>query len=111
MGKINAKPNVSNCTGWEDLMRYTSQFLQDCAAQVNGNLTFKDNLSIRLVGATFPTAFGTVIVPHGLGRTPQMWWSGSQVGSTAVISETRPADSNNVYLAASAICGAKILVI
>lgn len=111
MGKIISKANVSNCTGWEDLMRYVSQFLQDCATQVNGNLTVTDNLSQRVVGATFTAANSTLIVAHGLGRVPTMWLSGSQVGSTAVISETKPADQNNVYLAASAVCGAKILVI
>ncbi len=111
MARISAKPNVSNCTGWEDLMRYVSQFLQDCAQQINGNLTFSDNISNRIVGATFTVVNGTVIVPHGLGRLPSMWISGSQVGPTAVISETKPADNNNVYLAASAVCGAKILVI
>lgn len=110
MGKISAKSNISNCTGWEELMRYASQFLVDCANQINGNLTFQDNISSRIVGATFTVATGSVIVPHGLGRMPLMWTSGS-LTANAVIYETRSADANNVYLAASAICGAKILVI
>ncbi len=110
MGKISAKANVSNCTGWEDLMRYVSQFLQDCLNQVNGNITFQDNISARVVAATFATTNATVILPHGLGRVPLMWTSGNLTAS-AVIYQTKAADQNNVYLAASAVCSAKILVI
>ncbi len=110
MGKISAKANVSNCTGWEDLMRYVSQFLQDCLNQVNGNITFQDNISAKVVAASFPTINATVIVAHGLGRVPLMWTSGS-ISANAVIYETKAADQNNVYLAASAVCNAKILVI
>lgn len=110
MGKISAKANVSNCTGWEDLMRYVSQFLQDCFNQVNGNITFQDNISARVVPASFTIANATVILPHGLGRVPLMWTSGS-ITANSVIYETKAADQNNVYLAASALCSAKILVI
>ncbi len=110
MGKISAKPNVSNCTDWKDLMRYVSQFLQDCFNQVNGNLTFQDNISSRVIPVTFPVANATVIVPHGLGRVPLMWTSGS-ISASSVIYQISQADQNNVYLAASAICSAKILVI
>lgn len=110
MGKISAKANVSNCTGWEDLMRYASQFLQDCANQVNGNITFQDNISSRVVPATFAVANATVIVSHGLGRVPLMWTSGS-ISANSVIYQTKAADQNNVYLAASVVCSAKILVI
>ncbi len=110
MGKISAKANVSNCVDWKDLMRYVSQFLQDCLNQINGNITFQDNISSKVVGASFPAANATVIVSHGLGRIPLMWTSGN-VSASSIIYQTKAADQNNVYLAASAICNAKILVI
>ncbi len=110
MGKIAAKPNVSNCTDWKDLMRYVSQFLQDCYNQINGNITFADNIQNGILSASFTVANGSVIVPHSLGRVPLMWTSGS-ISANAVIYQTKAADANNVYLAASAVCSAKILVI
>lgn len=110
MGKISAKPNVSNCTSWQDLMRYVSQFIQDCFNQVNGNITFEDNISAKVVAAQFLVANETVTVSHGLGRVPLMWTSGN-VSDDSVIYETQASDIKNVYLAASAVCNAKILVI
>lgn len=110
MGKISAKANVSNTEDWQELQRYVSQFLQDCQNQVNGNLTFSDNLNVKFLDLSFSTANATRQIPHGLGRVPTMWISGN-LSASAVIYQTKTSDNNNVYLAASAVCNVRILVI
>jgi hypothetical protein len=108
MGKVTAKVEVSNVESLEDLRRFVSIALKDIAAQINGSLTI-ENLSIRVVPVSL-TSGATTTVPHGLGRAPVIWISGS-IEENAVIYQASPADISNLYLTASASVDAKILVI
>ena len=110
MAKINAKVELHNIETLEELVRFSSIALANIRDQVNGNLTFQDNISNRIIGATFVSANTTLQIQHSLGRVPLMWLTGN-VSADSVIYQTREADQDFVYLAASAACGAKILLI
>lgn len=110
MGKISQTGSVANLNTLEDVKRFANQLFQNIITQINGRLTFSDNINAKVVDVSFDAANTVKIVPHGLDRVPLMWISGS-VSVNAVIFQSRPADANNVYLEASAVCDAKILVI
>ncbi len=110
MAKVNSTTNVSNVESLDELKRFTAIALTDIANAVNGNLTFTDNLSIQAIDVTFPTANTVSTVPHGLGRVPLMWISGN-ISANSVIYQGHAADVNALYLAASAACSVRILVI
>lgn len=110
MGKVNVQLSVGNVPTWEELKRFTSVALSAIGQQINGNLTFSDNLNVRFIDVTFPSANIVTAIPHNLGRVPIMWLSGN-VDASAIVFEGQSADNTNVYLEASAACSARILVI
>lgn len=110
MGRVTAKVAVSNVQSLDDLKRYVSIALSDIALQINGGINFSDNISHRIIPFQFIEANLSYPIPHGLGRVPLIWQSGS-ITADSVIYQTQPPDVANLYLAASAICDVKILVI
>jgi hypothetical protein len=108
--KINSRTNVGNVTSWEQLARFTSVALSDIQTAMNGNLTFSDNINMTMIDVTFSTANLVSTIPHGLGRVPLMWISGN-ITANSVIYQGSTADSVNLYVAASAACSARLLVI
>ncbi len=110
MGKIASTGSVSNLTTVDELARFSSISFASIITQINGNLTFGDNISAKVFDVTFSTANTEVQSAHGLGRTPLIWICGS-LTANAVVFQSSAADNTNVYLEASAPCSAKILVI
>lgn len=110
MGKVTAKMSVANVETLEELKRYVSIALSDIALQINGGITFSDNISNKIIPFQFTAANSTFTIPHGLGRVPLFWTSGS-ITANSVIYQTQDPDGVSLYLAASAVCNAKILVI
>ena len=72
MGKIANTFNVSNVNSLDDLRRFSSILDADIINQINGNLSFQDNL--RTAGSyvvTFKSAMDIQTVSHNLNMVPQ----------------------------------------
>lgn len=110
MAAINAKVDLGNVKSVDELKRYTSIALRDIQTQMNGNLTFGANIKCRFLDVQFNTANFMTPVPHGLGQVPVMWTSGN-ISASSVVYQTQSADATNLYLAASAVCSVRIMVI
>ncbi len=55
MGKVPNTGSVSNTTTLEDLRRFADQLFKNIVAQVNGNLTFSDNITSNGNGIIYET--------------------------------------------------------
>lgn len=110
MGKVSETGSVSNVEDTKELSRFVSIALKNIISQINGNLTFSDNISFKVFSVSFPAAATSYTFAHGLGRAPLIWISGDQTADASIF-QSKASDSTNVYLQASAICDAKILVI
>ncbi len=69
MSKVATTQTVSNTEGLEDLKRYVSIQIDDILSEINGRLTFADNLRTRVLNIAFKSA-DALEVPHSLGAVP-----------------------------------------
>ena len=109
MGRVTARLDVGNVASLEELKRFVAIALKDIGEQINGNLNV-ENLSVQMLDVTFSSSGLVTRIPHSLGRPPLMWISGNLTGDS-VIYEYKPSDATTLYLAASAPCSARILLI
>jgi hypothetical protein len=108
--RINSQTELSNLESWDQVARFATIALRDIKTALNGNITFADNLSAKFIDVTFSTANLVSTIPHSLGRVPLMWISGN-ISAESVIYQGKASDSVNLYLAASAACNVRIMVI
>jgi len=100
MGKVTTPSNFSTVKTWEDLRRFAAQLCQDIVNQINGGLTFKDNIQNTELSAFFPLADKDVALTHTLGYVP----SGFLVvglDSAAIIYNSTAANANQIFLKSS----------
>lgn len=96
----------------EDFQRYAAQILRDLVDAVNGNLTFSENFSGRLITIAFSGANTDTSAAHGLGRLP----AGYIVAGLSAAMTVYDASSNNpdtdklIFLRSSATGTAQVLV-
>lgn len=102
--------SVSNVTGVEDLKRFSDILFQSIIQQVNGNLSFTDNLSVSFLDVSFTSTSTETAFSHTLGRVPVMWIVGNQSASGSVY-QTKGATDKLIYLASSAVLTAKIVLV
>lgn len=93
----------------EQITNFLTQWAQEVINQVNGRLTFVDN--VRASGpfvVTFPTAATDVKVPHSLGDTPQGFIVINASAAMSVYQGSLPWTDQAVYLRASAVGNATV---
>ncbi len=110
MGKLSTPVNFSTVSSWEELRRFVSNFCGDVFNQVNGKLTFADNLQGVTVDVAFTSPNVSVAVNHRLGYVP----SGFLVvknDSPAIIYNGGAIDTSTVmYLNASVATNATVRI-
>lgn len=109
MGKVQTSTKIENLSDIEDVKRYTSIALDAIVDEVNGNLTVKDNLSMKLVSVTFTVSNSEILISHGLGRAPLGFLVASLTNAATIYDGVSENGATNYYLRASATCGAKVL--
>lgn len=109
MSKISASPDISQVKP-EELARFVDIFCHDVVQKVNGDLDFQNNINCKLVSIPFAAANTEASVSHGLGRVP----TGYLVyGATAAMSVYNGVSTNTaalLYLRASAVGTANLIV-
>lgn len=108
--KITGPLDVTNVTSWEELRRFSGQVTKSIVELVNGKITFSDNFDAMSISVVFPTANTTVIVPHGLNRIPAGYIVQGRSAAMIVYDSATANTTNNLYVQASAIGTANLLV-
>lgn len=110
MGKITlSSENPPN--GQEGLSNWVAQFAKDTTQQVNGNITFRDNIRAVTLEIEFTSANADVIIRHPLNVVPTGY---IVVGRDAVITIYDGSIPNtNAYAVfrASAVGNCKIILL
>lgn len=110
MSKITQSTDFDRLQTLEDLKRYLNKFGEDVVAQVNGGLTFAENLDATTVSVTFSSANTDTALAHGLNRIPTGY---ILVGSTAAMGlydGVNASTASLLYLRASATGTARVLI-
>lgn len=108
--KITGPLDVTNVTSWEELRRFVGQVSKDLVTLVNGKIIFSDNFDGMTISVSFPTANTTVIVPHGLNRIPAGYLVQGLSAAMIVFDGNTANTTANLYVQASAIGIANLLV-
>lgn len=101
MGKVSSPSNFSSVSSWEDLRRFSSALCQDIVNQINGRLSFKDNIQNTEASVFFPLANADVPVNHNLGYVPSSFIV-TDLDGAAVIYQTTSPNAGQVFLKSSA---------
>ena len=69
MGKLKYQPDLSNIKTLDDLVRYTSQAMNQVYDILQSGVEFDVNIASQTLSATFPQANTEFMVTHKLGKT------------------------------------------
>ncbi len=100
MGRISTPSNFSSVTNWEDLRRFASACIQDIVNQINGRLTFNDNIQGVTLQAFFPVANTDLALTHALGYVPNGFLVVGLDSAAIIYSSTAP-NSVQIFLRSS----------
>ncbi len=112
--KLIGYPSVSNVESWEELRRYTANFLDKLPAILNGGIQFVDN--IRSQGPIEFKVTGALVVvkiSHTLGYVPAGYLLCYQNSSAVVYAADGgafPWTDTEIYLTASAVVTGKVIL-
>ncbi len=97
MGKLSTPSNFSSVSSWQELRRFVSLFCSDVFNQINGHLTFSDNIQGTSVEVFFPQSNFSISVVHNLGYTPSGFFV-VNVDGPAIIYRDIDRSANNVNI-------------
>lgn len=72
MGRVKGVPSISEVPTWQELRRYASIAIDRIMGQLNGGLSFGENITASGPSVvTFSGSGNVQMVSHNLGRVPQ----------------------------------------
>lgn len=101
MGKVTASTDIDQVKE-EDRARFTDLALQDIVAQINGELTFGENIKCRFLSVTFSSANTEVQVSHTLGKVPRGYLCFSSSAAARVYDGDSDSTSSAIFLKSDA---------
>lgn len=111
MAKIKAATTLQNCEDLDQLRRFVGAFNEDAANQVNGRLTFGDNIkSTSTISVSF-TGAGSIEVPHSLGVVPQGFLVIYKTAGVDIYASSTTWTETKIFLTAGGAVNARIIVI
>lgn len=111
MAKIKASATLQNSEDLDQLRRFVSAFNEDAANQVNGRLTFGDNIkSTTPISISF-TAAGSIEVPHSFGEVPQGFLVIYKSAGVDIYAAATAWTDTKIFLTAGGAVNAKIIVV
>ncbi len=102
--------NTFNLKTVEELGRFSSIIFADIIRAVNGNLSFEDNINTKRIDVSFTAANTDTLVNHNLGRIPQGYILIKSNAATSIYDGSLESTEQLIYLKASAISEATILI-
>ncbi len=100
MGKVSALANFSSVKTWEELRRFSSACVQDIVNQINGKVTFGDNIQGVDLSVAFPVGNTDVAVTHNLGYIPNGFFI-VDIDSTGNVYRRTASTVTTIFLRAS----------
>ncbi len=110
MAKIQSPNNLSNLTDVTQAVRFISVFISDVFDALNKNLTFSDNIKSKIVEQTFAATNTQYGIAHGLGVVPSGYIIVGASAGAAFFDGATPNTNEILYVQASAVTTARILV-
>lgn len=110
MGKITLVSENPPTTGLDQVTTWLATFAKDTIQQVNGNITFIDNIKCSILDVDFPVANQDVTFRHILGKVPVAYLLIGTDNPTALYTGTIAANNQTITLQSNAIATTKVLV-
>lgn len=98
MAKVTASSDVDQSTTLEDVKKYTDLALQDILAQINGSLSFAENIECRVIQVIFVTANIDFPIRHTLGRVANNFIVASKSASCDIYNGSTLSTNNTIFL-------------
>ena len=108
--KVQSLTQFTNIGDLSDLTRKLTQFAQETANVINGNLTLSDNVDAQVITAEFTVANTQASFSHTLGRVPRGYIPVALTANMVIYDGTIKNDINKLYLRASVAGTAKLWV-
>lgn len=110
MGKITTSANFSTVSKWEELRRFVSAFAGDVVNQINGKLSFQDNVQGQEFDLSFPVANQDVVVTHNLGYEPHGFFIVDLDAAAIIYSNTAPNPVQSFFKSSVANVNARVRI-
>lgn len=95
MGRVKGVPSFSEVATWQELRRYASIAIERIMGQINGGLSFGENLTASGPSVvTFASASDIQQVNHSLGRVPDGF---IVIKLNAAITVYQPSGNENAW--------------
>jgi hypothetical protein len=109
MSKLTASVDFDRVKA-EEMPRFINLFAEQVESLINNGLTFSDNFDAKIVSVSITTADTDFAVAHGLGREPLGYFVIGQTANMGVYNGSRANSASVLYLRASAVGTASVLV-
>lgn len=109
MAKITASEKMDALDA-DDLPRWLTNFLREVKNILNGKINFRDNFDGQIVSVEFEAADTDTLVSTRLRRTPTSYIILGKSANMVIYDGDTDSSTGNIYLKASAIGTAKLLI-
>jgi hypothetical protein len=111
LAKVKSSPTLQSCKDVEELRRFVGAFNEDAVSQINGRLTFGDNIkSTAAISISF-TGAGSIEVPHSFGQVPEGFLVIYKTAGVDIYASSTTWTDTKIFLTAGGAVNAKIIVI
>ena len=107
--RVTASTDIQH-EGQETQARNVQQALEDIVTQVNGGLTFAENISCKIVSVTFANVNVEQAINHGLGRVPAGYFPILKSAATNIYLGDSARTSSVIYLKANQVATVSLIV-
>lgn len=109
MSKVQASTDIDRVKP-EEAARFTTLALTNIVEQINGNLSFVENLNGKLLSMAFTSSNADTAAIHGLGRAPSGYLVFTRSASMIVYDGAQSNTASVIYLRASAVGSINVYV-
>ncbi len=110
MGKLSLNGENPPRKGVQAILDWLASFSKDVTQQINGNLTFQDNIKCEFLQVSFTTANTDMQIRHRLGRVPAGFLLVSSNAALMIYQGSQAMTSETVTFRGSAVAAATILI-
>jgi hypothetical protein len=108
--RVTTIQDISNVDNLPDLVKFSSQMINQIMTVLSGRVGFLDNCATQLITVPFTVANTEVLSNHTLGFVPNGYLIAGKSVSMDVYDGVSLNTTNKIYLRSSAIGTAKVLV-
>lgn len=103
MGKVSQESRLGTIKDPLEFIRQASTVLSEIVLNVNGNVTFQDNISCQIVTADFTQADTDLAVKHGLNKTSVNYYPVNKNVACDIYTGSAAATADVIYLKSTVV--------